>query len=67
MGISVCKNCPNQGCGAYHDICPEYQEQKAQLEEEHKREQLNRSFSDYYASIRYSKLKQKYYRGKKRR
>ena len=21
-----CKDCPKQGCGTYHDECPEYQE-----------------------------------------
>ena len=24
-----CKNCSRRGCGAYHDICKEYQEVKA--------------------------------------
>ena len=24
-----CKNCPRQGCGAYHDECPEYLKWKA--------------------------------------
>lgn len=24
-GPSPCIDCPKKGCGAYHDICPEYQ------------------------------------------
>ena len=23
---SPCINCPKKGCGAYHDVCPKYQE-----------------------------------------
>lgn len=26
MKRNPCKNCPNKGCGTYHDECPEYQE-----------------------------------------
>ena len=25
-GPSPCLTCERQGCGAYHDICPDYQE-----------------------------------------
>lgn len=28
----VCQNCPNKGCGAYHDVCPDYQAEKAERE-----------------------------------
>ena len=29
-----CKDCPDKGCGAYHDICQEHIKLKASLEEE---------------------------------
>lgn len=29
MVIKSCKDCPDKGCGAYHDICEVYQEAKA--------------------------------------
>lgn len=32
-----CRDCPRQGCGAYHDICPEYLEWKMQEEAKKKR------------------------------
>lgn len=25
-GPAPCIDCPKKGCGAYHDICPDYQE-----------------------------------------
>lgn len=28
--ITCCRNCPKKGCGAYHDICPDYLKQKAE-------------------------------------
>ena len=28
--IGVCKDCPKKGCGAYHDVCPDYQAEKAE-------------------------------------
>jgi len=27
--VNCCVGCPRQGCGAYHDKCPQYQEQAA--------------------------------------
>lgn len=30
--MNVCKNCPRKGCGAYHDKCQKYQEEKAKME-----------------------------------
>ena len=27
--VDCCNGCPRQGCGAYHDKCPQYQEQTA--------------------------------------
>ena len=27
-----CKNCPKKGCGAYHDICQEYQDYRVKWE-----------------------------------
>ena len=35
--IGPCKNCPRKGCGAYHDICPEYNKWKREEEEKKKR------------------------------
>ena len=32
-----CRNCPDKGCGAYHDICPEYNKWKREEEEKRKR------------------------------
>ena len=32
-----CKNCPRQGCGAYHDECPEYLKWKREEEEKKNR------------------------------
>ncbi len=34
MKDSPCKYCPKKGCGSYHDICKEYQEYRAEREEE---------------------------------
>ena len=30
LTIAPCKDCPDVGCGSYHDICPKYQEFKKQ-------------------------------------
>lgn len=30
MRTAPCKNCEKKGCGAYHDICPEYVQWKGE-------------------------------------
>lgn len=32
MRVPPCKDCPNRGCGSYHDKCREYQEYKRERE-----------------------------------
>lgn len=32
-----CMDCPDVGCGVYHDICPKYQEFKKNQQESYKR------------------------------
>lgn len=39
-----CKNCPKQGCGSYHDICPEYIEWKKQELERRNLIKKNKAF-----------------------
>ena len=44
-----CKDCPQKGCGAYHDICPEHTEWKEEFEKEKqviqkKKEYLGRGY-----------------------
>lgn len=37
-----CKDCPNIGCGVYHDKCPEYQAFRAdQLKEYNRRKEIS--------------------------
>ena len=36
-----CKNCPDKGCGAYHDVCPKHQKWKA--EEEARKQKIKES------------------------
>lgn len=40
-----CKDCPKKGCGAYHDICEDYQSFRKLSEEKPKQE--------YYKGIRH--------------
>jgi hypothetical protein len=28
--MGVCEHCPKKGCGSYHDVCPDYQAEKAE-------------------------------------
>ena len=30
MRVAPCKECSMKGCGAFHDVCPDYQNWKAQ-------------------------------------
>lgn len=60
-----CHHCERQGCGVYHDKCPEYQEYRKKLEEEYaerlksqqKRHDLN--YIDHIHFMRLRKNKQK--------
>ena len=61
-----CMDCPNNGCGVYHDQCPEYQAFRAdQLKVyDHRKELSNRKHDvvqverrNYEAARRYRKTK----------
>ena len=36
---NVCKECPRKGCGSYHDICQDYQREKAENRVKDKKKQ----------------------------
>lgn len=48
---NLCRDCPANGCGAYHDICPMYAEYKKQREAE-KRDlkDKNRTYRAYISA-----------------
>lgn len=55
MMENPCLECPRKGCGAYHDVCVDYNERKSQ--EAQKREQIKawrkRDARDYIRSSTY--------------
>lgn len=63
--ISVCKNCPRKGCGAYHDVCPDYQADKAEHERIYKAKCEDNDARTYFIEnslrIRKAVMKKKYH------
>ena len=48
MIANPCKDCERQGCGVYHDKCPEYQEfRKKKFEEYEKRKVISHKKADF--------------------
>ena len=62
-----CGKCKNQGCGAYHDICPEYQKfveegQKTRDAKKRERETIRITISEKTFRSRASKINSPFYR-----
>ena len=47
MIAPLCRDCPNIGCGSYHDRCPTYQEYKAKLKAMKEKKNLDNEHLDY--------------------
>lgn len=62
--IKCCKNCDKKGCGAYHDICPIYQEERKTLDKLNKQESLNKVIYHYNIDLKSRILKEKHKRKK---
>ena len=57
-----CEHCERKGCGAYHDICPEYQEYRQKNIEDYKKRvaKLNhRHDLNYVDHIHFMRLRHK--------
>lgn len=57
--MQCCSKCNKKGCGAYHDICPQYIEEKRKINELKKRYELSNVIQEYSSdlSIRIHKMK----------
>ena len=43
--VNPCKNCPNKGCGPYHDECADYQEYTKEKKLDRKDINKNKNFA----------------------
>ena len=63
--MGACQYCPNKGCGSYHDICPDYQNEKAERDKAFKEKCAYNDTRTYIVenSLRIKKamLKKKYH------
>lgn len=39
--MKSCKNCPNKGCGSFHDKCEKYNTEKELLRKAREKERIN--------------------------
>lgn len=60
--IKCCKNCDKKGCGAYHDKCPIYQEERKNLDDLNKVETLQKQIYHYNIDLKARILKEKFKR-----
>jgi len=51
-----CKDCPDVGCGAYHDICEKFQAYKKLKEEEYKGRKLSSQHEADLNSVEYTRI-----------
>lgn len=46
-----CKDCPDKGCGAYHDKCPKYQEYKSITNQQKEEKRIRDKIDSDYKSV----------------
>ena len=59
-----CMDCPNVGCGVYHDQCPKYQEfRNNQLKDYERRKQISTLRADLSANVkRHLRISEHFYK-----